>query len=63
MNDEKLKFTVGIDPYAVRDNFYSQSMDELAEIEFSDIVNNLLFSTTKFPKACNPRTNTSSLVS
>ena len=28
MYDEKLKFTAEIDPYAVSDNFYSQSMDE-----------------------------------
>ena len=28
MYDDKLKFTAGIDPYAVNDNFYSQSMDE-----------------------------------
>ena len=41
MYDDKLKFTVGIDPYAVSDNFYSQSMDEWPEIEFPDIVNYL----------------------
>ena len=48
MYDDKLKFTAGIDPYAVSDNFYSQSMDEWPEIEFPDIVNYLLFSTSKF---------------
>ena len=48
MYDEKLKFTAGIDPYAVSDNFYSQAMDEWPEIEFPDIVNYLLFSTSKF---------------
>lgn len=26
--DEKLKFTTGIDPYAISDNFYLLSMDE-----------------------------------
>ena len=50
MHDEKLKFTTGIDPYAVRDNFYSQSMDEWPEIEFPDIMNYLLFSTSMFTK-------------
>ena len=39
MYDEKLKLTAGIDPYAVSDNFYSQSMDEWPEIEFPDILN------------------------
>ena len=48
MYDDKLKFTAGIDPYAVSDNFYSQSMDEWPEVEFPDIVNYLLFSTSKF---------------
>ena len=48
--DEKLKFTTGIDPYAVSDNFYLQSMDEWPEIEFPDIVNYLLFSTSMFTK-------------
>ena len=37
MYDDRLKFTAGIDPYAVSDNFYSQSMDEWPEIEFPDI--------------------------
>ena len=46
---DKLKFTAGIDPYAVSDNFYLQSMDEWPEIEFPDIVY-LLFSTSKFTK-------------
>ena len=67
MYDEKLKFTAGIDPYAVSDNFYLQSM--VKEIEFPDIVNYLLFSTSKFTKeqlkkhtkACS-LTSTSSLV-
>ena len=30
----ELKFTAGSDPYAVSDNFYSQSMDEWPKIEF-----------------------------
>lgn len=50
MYDEKLKFIAGIDPYAVSDNFYSQSMEEWPEIEFPDIVNYLLFSTSKLTK-------------
>ena len=50
MYDKKLKFTAAIDPYAVSDNFYSQSMDKWPEIEFPDIVNYLLFSTSKFTK-------------
>ena len=50
MYDEKLEFTAGIDPYAISDNFYSQSMDEWPEIEFPDIVNYSLFSTSKFTK-------------
>ena len=50
MYDDKLKFTPGIEPYVVIDNFYSQSMDEWPEIEFPDIVNYLRFSTSKFTK-------------
>ena len=48
--DEKLKFTAGIDPYSVSASFYSQSMDEWPEIEFLDIVNYLLFTTSRFTK-------------
>ena len=50
MYDDKLKFTPGIEPYVVIDNFYSQSMDKWPEIEFPDIVKYLRFSTSKFNK-------------
>ena len=48
--DQKLKFTAVIDPYAISDNFYSQSLKEWPEIEFPDIVNYLMFSTSKVTK-------------
>ena len=50
MYDEKLKIIAGIDPYSVSVNCFSQSMTEWPEIEFPDIVNYLLFSTSKFTK-------------
>ncbi|XP_078351893.1 uncharacterized protein LOC144636534 [Oculina patagonica] len=50
MYDEKLKIIAGIDPYSVSANVFSQSMTEWPEIEFPDIVNYLLFSTSKFTK-------------
>lgn len=43
MYDKKLKFSAGIDPYL-------QAMEEWPEIKFPDIVNYLLFSTSKFTK-------------
>ena len=46
--DEKLKFTAGIDPYSVSASFYSESMDKWPEIEFPDIMNYLLFTTSRF---------------
>ena len=50
MYDKKLKIIARIDPYSVSANFSSQSMTEWLEIEFPDIVNYLLFSTSKFTK-------------
>ena len=50
MYAKKLKIIAGIDPYSVSANFFSQSMTEWLEIEFPDIVNYLLFSTSKFTK-------------
>ena len=50
MYDEKLKIIAGIDPYSVSANFFSQSMTEWPAIEFPDIANYLLFSTSEFTK-------------
>ena len=48
--DAKLKFTANSDPYSVSANFFAQSMAKWPEIEFPDIVNYLLFSTSNFRK-------------
>lgn len=48
--DEKLKFTAGIDPYAVSGRLYSTAMENYPEIEYPDIVNYLLFTKSRFTK-------------
>ena len=48
--DAKLQLTANIDPYSVSGNFFAQLMVKWPEIEFPDIVNYLLFSTSKFTK-------------
>jgi hypothetical protein len=47
---EKLKMIANIDPYTVTSIFYSDSMEKWPEIEFPDIVNYLLFTTSRFTK-------------
>ena len=46
--DEKLKYTAGIDPYSVSSDFYSESMEKWPEVEFPDIVNYLIFTTSQY---------------
>ena len=48
--DEKLKLIDNIDPYKVSNFSYSDSMELWPEIEFPDIANYLLFSTTSYTK-------------
>jgi len=48
--DAKLQLIENIDPYSVGANFFAQSMVKWPEIEFPDIVNYLLCSTSKFTK-------------
>ena len=48
--DAKLQLTANIDPYSASANFFAQSMVKWPEIEFPDIVNYLLFYTSKFTK-------------
>ena len=46
--NEKLKFTAGIDPYSVSSDFYSESMEKWPEVEFPDIINYLIFTTSEY---------------
>ena len=47
---DKLKLVAGIDPYTVSSSFFSDSMEKWPEIEFPDIVNYLLFTTSSYTK-------------
>lgn len=48
--NEKLKITLGIDPYNVNSKFFSDLMDLWPEVEFPDIVTYLLFSKSPYTK-------------
>ena len=48
--DEKLKLIENIDPYNVSNFLFSDSMELWPEIEFPDIANYLIFSTSSYTK-------------
>ena len=48
--DQKLKIISGIDPYNVNASFFSQSEEKWPDIEFPDIINYLLLSSSKYTK-------------
>lgn len=48
--EEKLKFNAGIDLYPLSTSFFLQSMNKWPEIEFPEIVNYLLLSSTNFSR-------------
>ena len=48
--DEKLKLIENIDPYNVSNFLFSDSMELWTEIEFPDIANYLIFSTSSYTK-------------
>ena len=48
--DEKLQLISNINPYNVSSRFFDESMEMWPKIEFPDIVNYLLFSTSRYTK-------------